>query len=278
MPDLFSHPISKLADSTIKMQRLLSKTLYIIFTTTCFLALQACESVSNYETAYQYTWNSEIFEEIQPKRIIISHVNIGAPSRKYMHDHEAKIDGVVKARLIEGGFEVIDNQRFKSIWRGAVRKHGAPFDNETGHRKSDVLEGILYDVLNEIKKNDLADAILFTDLVERNVVFSGRGERKARWDGVSRTPRLSSTGTIPEGFDWAQSITSASLLTVLYSSDQRFIFKSVGGLDLTRDINPRSSEGRLVRKKNLFANSRHLKEGVALALHPLVPLKGYPEE
>ena len=171
---------------------------------------------------------------------------------------------------------MVDSQVFKSIWRGAVRKHGEPYDLETGLRKKLVLEAILFDVIEAVNEQNLADAVLFTDLLERNVFLPGRSDRKAQWDGVSRSPRLSAPGGIPEDFNWSQPITAASLMVVLYSSDQRFLFQSAGGLELTREIDIRS-KGRLVRRKNLFSNNAQIKEGVAIALHPLVKLEGYVE-
>lgn len=239
--------------------------------------LQACQSTKNNETSYDYTWKKEVFQEIQPKRIIISHVNLGAPSRSYLTKHESKIDNIVKARLIEAGFELSDQQKFKSLWRGAVRKHGEPYDKETGQGKVQVLEAILFDVLSEVEKENLADAVLFTDLVERNVILGGRNEKRAQWDGVSRGPKLSSPGSVPEDFNWNQPMSAVSLMAVLYSSDQRFLFKSAGGLEITRAIDTRNSKARLVRREKMLSNNKHINEGVALALHPLVVIDNYVE-
>lgn len=241
------------------------------------LYLTACQSIKNNETSFKYRWNEAVFDELNPKRIIISHVNLGTPSRNYLRKYETKIDSVVKDQLETNGFQVVSQQSFKSIWRGAVRKHGEPYDLETGQRKPQVLEAILFDVISEIKEKNIADAVLFTDLIERDVFLTGRSDRKALWDGVSRTPRLSSPGGVSEGFDWNQPIAAASVMLVLYGSDQSFLFQSAGGLELTRAIDTRSSSGRLVRRKELFTSAAKVKEGVAIALHPLVELPSYTD-
>ena len=66
-------------------------------------------------------------------------------------------------------------------------------------------------------------------------------------------------------------------MAVLYSSDQRFLFKSAGGLEITRAIDTRNSKARLVRREKMLSNNKHINEGVALALHPLVVIDNYVE-
>lgn len=241
-------------------------------------AVASCQSFKNNETTYRYTFKQKEFEALNINRIVISHENLGKPSRHYMQADSAKIDKTIKKQLEEGGFDVVDNSAFKSIWRGAVRKHGSPYDDQTGRVNKRALEAVLFDTLKAVREQNLADAVVFSDLIEREVLFTGRGQRQAKWDGVARSPRIkSASGQLSADFNWNQSVAAASLLLVLYDNQGQFLFKGAGGIDVTREIDPSSGGGRFVRRKQIFSNQNNIDEGVSLALHPLVPLEGYVE-
>lgn len=238
--------------------------------------LSGCQTFENNETTYPYVFDEEKFKSANIKRIIIAHENLGTPSRKHLQPYSNKLDAEVKTQLVAGGFQVIDNQNFKSAWRGAVRKHGAPYNDQTGQMNQRALQGILYDVLASVLESGEADAVLFTDLIEREVLFQGRSQRQAKWDGVARPPKIRAGGSqLSADFNWRQKVSAASALLVLYDINGQFIFKGAGGLELTREIDPRSGNGRFVRRKELFKNGQRIKQGVTIALHPLVIMEGY---
>lgn len=237
--------------------------------------LVGCQSFSNNPTTYPYTYKENIINAQPTQRIIIAHTNLGSPSRKYLEPYTAKIDKVVKAKLESAGFEVIDNREFQAEWRGATRRHGAPFNEQTGHINKRALEATLADSMLAVKKKNLADAVLFTDLIERDVVFAGR-KRAASWDGVSRPVKMrGGGGQLGEDFDWSQKTKAVSILVIAYSASGEHFFKGAGGLDVTREIDPRAGTGRFVRKRTQFSSGHFIEEGVSIALHPLAPMEGY---
>ena len=238
--------------------------------------LTACQSFSNNETTYPYTYNENIIKAENPQRVVIAHTNLGSPSRQYLEPYASKIDAIVKARLEQGNFKVVSNREFQSEWRAAVRRQGAPYNEQTGHINQRALEAILADSLAAVQKKDLADAVIFTDIIERDVIFVGRGKRTANWDGVSRQVKLrGGGGQLSADFDWSQRTKAASLLVIAYSASGEHIFKGAGGLDVTREIDPRSGTGRFVRKRSQFGAKHFIEEGVNIALHPLVVMESY---
>ena len=245
-----------------------------------FIAIATgCATAVNNETSYPYTFSAATFQNAKVNKIVIAHTNLGSPSRRYLDPYAGKIDAEVAKQLESSGFEIVDNQNFKSLWRGAARKHGAPYNDQTGRVNQRSLQAVLFDVMEGVRENGIADAILFTDLIERDVVFQGRNQRMARWDGVARPPSLrSGSGQLSADFNWNQSTSAVSLLLVMYDSEGAFLFKGAGGLDLTREIDTRSGNGRFVRKRTLFSNAKNLRQGVSIALHPLVPMEGYLEQ
>jgi len=56
----------------------------------------------------------------------------------------------------------------------------------------------------------------------------------------------------------------------------RRLFTSIGGLDSTEAIDTRSSGGDYVRRRNILENDNNIEEGIELAFHPFIEMKGYP--
>jgi hypothetical protein len=53
------------------------------------------------------------------------------------------------------------------------------------------------------------------------------------------------------------------------------MFVGEGGIALNEAVDTRSGTG-FVRRREILGNETHIREGVALALHPLMPMKNWP--
>ena len=71
----------------IQRAQRIAQMIAIVF---CLGTLQACQGIKNNETSFNYRWNQEVFNEVTPKRIIIAHANLGAPSRTYLQKIRSK--------------------------------------------------------------------------------------------------------------------------------------------------------------------------------------------
>ena len=244
------------------------------------LLLSACQSTSFNDTAYPYTINTEKLEAESINKLIIAHVNFGAPAKHYLRDYEKTIDKEVIAQLESGGYSVESNTLFRKAWRDAVRKYGEPFSPVTSQINPRAFQRVVYTALNTLKEQADIQAVVFTDLVERQVVFGSHINRSAKWDGVSRKPKIKGAGPgISQGFDWSQTVPAASLSVTVYHIDGQRLFRSVGGLEITRQLDPnKGSNGRFVRRDKLFTGHSNVRQGVNFALHPFVKMKGYPEK
>lgn len=242
-------------------------------------ALTGCLSAQYNDTVYPYAIKSDVIETAAIKRIVIAHTNLGAPSKKYLDDYSAQIDQTLIALLKKEGYTIVSNQPFQSAWRASVRKYGRPYDPHSSQLNAQALRRVLSATFESLRQNDVADAVLFTDLVEDSVTFvRGGGSRVARWNGVSRKLRYKGSGQISAEFDWSQAVPAVSLRVVIFTDSGAAVFKSVGGLEVSRQVNPRKSSGRFVRRPKLFSNQSNVDEGVALALHPFIKTDGYPEK
>ena len=252
----------------------MNRTLSIL----ALLFIAACSSTPTANlTAFSYEIDRERLAQNPLKRVIIAHVNLGGPSRNYLQDHEARVDRMVKSYLEEHEIKVLPTRLFEQRWKTAVRIYGNPYDPTSGRINQKTFALILINVRDDLIKNEELDAIIFTDLLEQEVAFSGGLKHLARWHGVSRKPTLQGPGDgVSSNFDWNKPAKAASLWVSIYDMELHRVFTSMGGLDTTQAIDTRSSSGRFVRRRSVLENDSHLEEGIELAFHPLIVMPKYP--
>ena len=244
------------------------------------LLLAACSSTPTANlTAFPYEIDRERLAEEPVKRVIIAHINLGGPSRNYLQGIEPRIDKMVGDYLKENGIKVLPGRLFEQRWKTAVRIYGNPYDPTTGRINQKTFALILINVRDDLIKNEQLDAIIFTDLLELEVSFSGGLKHLARWHGISRKPTLQGPGDgVSANFDWNRPAKAASLWVSMYDMKLHRVFTSIGGLDTTDAIDTRSSSGRFVRRRSVLENDSHIEEGIELAFHPFIVMKDYPGE
>lgn len=240
--------------------------------------LTACAGTPTYNpTTFPFEINEERLAAKPIKTVVIPHVNLGAPSRKYLEKEAPRIDGLVSAYLKDNDYKVIPQREFEQLWNTAERAYGNPVDPTSGKLNMSTFAKIMESVRDQMQKKFKLDAFVFTDLVELEVPFSGGLKHLARWDGVSRKPSLQGPGTgVSADFDWGQSAAVASLQVTVFDMELRRVFVSRGGLEATDAIDTRSSSGRYTRRRNMLENENHLAEGIQLAFHPLIEMKAWP--
>ncbi|MDG2473123.1 MAG: hypothetical protein P8M71_08445 [Pseudomonadales bacterium] len=250
--------------------------LFLLALCGCFLF--ACQSTQLNNTLYPFYLNNEKIASSPVNKVAVAHVNFDAPSKKYLRHEQGKIDNYVKKQLINSGYTIASNALFQQAWRKAIRQYGQPYDNYTSQINQRAFIRVMFSVLQEIKNNSDIDAIVFTDLIERQVSFGIGSSRTARWDGVSRKPKIKGAGAgVSQGFDWMQTVPAVSILLTIYHVDGQRLFQSAGGIEITRMIDPHRGNGRFVRRENIFSSPSHIRKGVALALHPFAVMDDYPK-
>ena len=242
--------------------------------------LCACQSTPLNDTAYPYVINAEKMKAQTIDKLIVAHVNFGSPSKHYLQNYEKTIDKEVITQLESDGYTVESNVLFKKAWRDAVRKYGEPFSPVTSQLNPRAFKRVMYSAVNTLKEQTDIKAVVFTDLIERQIAFGHHINRSAKWDGVTRKPKIKGAGTgISQGFDWSQTVPAASLSVTVYHVDGQRLFQSIGGLEVTRQLDPnKGGNGRFIRRNKLFTSQSNVRQGVNLALHPFVPMKGYHEK
>lgn len=242
------------------------------------LWITACASGGGYNpTVFPFEVESERLAEAPIRTVVIPHVNLGSPSRKYLEDAAPRIDARISSYLKENGYKVLPQREFKQHWNAAERAFGDPVDPTTGRVNMKTFSQIMQSVRDRFAESGELDAFVFTDLVELDVPFNGGLKHIGRWDGVARRPSMQGPGTgVNADFDWSMTAAVASVQVTIFDTELKRLFVSRGGLDATDAIDARSSTGRYIRRRAILENRDYVNEGIALALHPFVEMKDYP--
>lgn len=240
--------------------------------------LQSCVSAGSdtaADTAFAYTIQSANVNSKTYPRVLISHVNFGKPSRKFLREYEQRVDGFVRQHLEADGFEVVSSGVFEDQWKNAIRRFGQPYNQTTGKLNEKAFQRVMRQVFSELQARNTVDAVIFTDLIEREVTYGTALNRTVRWDGVSRKLHTQGPGSgVPGDFNWHQPVEAVSLWVNVYTSNLEGVFQGAGGIEVTQGLSLKSTP-KFIRRKNVLANKRTIEEGVALALHPMIKMEGY---
>lgn len=253
---------------------LFNKSLVVLGTT---LLLAACVTTTTFNsTTILSEYNKEAFAQNKIKNVVVTNINIGPPSRNYLEKEAAMVDGRVSAYLKAGGFNVVSPREFAQRYSNAVLEYGDPVDPTTGKVNMKTFSIVMQKVRDQMREQTNIDAFVFTDLVEVDVIFDQGINRVARWDGVTRKPALQGAGQgVSADFNWAAAVAAASIQITMYDMNLEKVFMGRGGIELTDAVDTRSGTG-FVRRRDILGNEDFIDEGIALALHPLIKMEGWP--
>jgi len=252
-----------------------TRRLRLIITTLLATLLLACSSMEYNPTAIEYKVDTAVVGDKGFKQVMIAPINIGKPSRKYLDKSEKRIDRQVEDYLKQNGFEVVSNRPFESRWQQAQRKYGQTYDPSTD-KFSHYYQSALAETLTQVFEGQPnLDAVIFTDLVEREIMFSDGMQHIARWDGVQRKPKLEGTGEgVSQEFNWQQNVDAVSLIINVFDRKLKNVFQSGAGLDVTQALNLRAE--KFTRRSDVLENDTNVEEGIRIAFHPLIEMDDYP--
>lgn len=228
-----------------------------------------------------YQFNAEAIQKHPIKKVVIASANVsGEPTRYYLQSAAARVDEMVKNYLQKHGYTVAPNYVFENAWTQAIRTYGDMYDPTTGKVDPTTYRAIMLTAFKTIKESTDIDAVVFTDVVEVNTSHTIGLDHLAQWDGISRKPKTISAGTssITSDFNWNQTIKGATLAITVYSASLEGVFSSRGGLDVLEGIDTKGGETRYSRRKRPLDTDDTVQEGIEIAFHPFIKMKGYPEK
>ena len=220
--------------------------------------------------------NQQIIDKNPLKTLVIAKVNIGPPSRSYLEPFELILDNRIATYLRANGYTILPQREFSQRWENTKLMYGDPIDPATGKVNRKTFIKMVETVRDQILKTHQIDGILFTDLIEHDVIISSDIKHITRFYGVTRSPPLKGPGnSVSTDFDWNQPAAAVSVQITLYNQNLDQLFSGIGGIDLTDAIDTRTGAG-WTRRKDILENKKFLDEAIHIALHPLIKMENWP--
>ena len=268
-----SLPILLLTQSIKDLQR-------IFWAGTLMAALGGCGSAT-VGGGYNATTPTNIFEpaifgQLESRVVVIASVNLGVPSRNYLAKREPFVDTRVAEYLESAGYEVRPQREFSQRWNNAVLIYGDPVDPTTGRVNQKSFIQIVQAVRDQLRQQTDIGSIVFTDIIEKDVYYEQGLNRVTRFDGVTRKPAIQGAGSgVTSEFDWSRAVSAATLRIAWFNMDLERLFSGEGGMEVTDAVDTRSGTA-FVRRRDVLENENQIDEGIAIAFHPVIPMKNWP--
>ena len=247
----------------------------------CFIVgLSACGSATvggGYNaTTPTNVFETALFEQLKNTNVVIASVNLGGPSRNYLEKREAFVDARVKEYLKDAGYEVRPQREFAQRWNNAILIYGDPIDPTTGRVNQKSFIQIVQAVRDQLREQTDIGSIVFTDIIEKDVYYEQGLNRVTRFDGVTRKPAVQGAGSgVTAEFDWSRPVAAATLRVAWFNMNLERLFSGEGGMDVTDAVDTRSGTA-FVRRRDVLENENHIDEGIAIAFHPVIPMRNWP--
>ena len=221
-------------------------------------------------------YETALFEQLDNKKVVIASVNLGGPSRNYLKKREAFVDARVQEYLEDAGYEVRPQLEFAQRWNNAILIYGDPIDPTTGRVNQKSFIQIVQAVRDQLREQTDIGSIVFTDIIEKDVYYEQGLNRVTRFDGVTRKPAVQGAGSgVTAEFDWSRPVAAATLRVAWFNMNLERLFSGEGGMDVTDAVDTRSGTA-FVRRRDVLENENHIDEGIAIAFHPVIPMRNWP--
>ena len=249
--------------------------------TSIALGLSGCGASPTVGGGYNATTPTNIFEEalfeqLDSNVVVIASVNLGGPSRNYLKKREAFVDARVQEYLESAGYDVRPQREFSQRWNNAVLIYGDPIDPTTGRVNQKSFIQIVQAVKDQLVEQTDISSIIFTDIIEKDVYYETGLNRVTRFDGVTRKPAIQGAGSgVTSEFDWSRAVAAASMRVAWFNMNLERVFSGEGGMEVTDAVDTRSGTA-FVRRRDVLENENQIDEGLAIAFHPIIPMRNWP--
>jgi len=244
---------------------------------TVFAFLAGCSANDINMTTAPYQIDRAVLDKKPIKKVVIASANVsGEPTRYLLQKPATQVDAKVKQYLEAHGYQVAPSYQFDNAYNQAEKTYGNIYDPTSGRVDPNSWRAVMITTMKALQGSDI-DAIVFTDVIERDVSHNVGMDHLAQWDGVSRKPGYSNaSSSLQAGFDWNKTLKAATLVVTIYTVNLEGVFTGRGGLDTIQVINAKDNPATYVRRNNILGNDDNIEEGIELAFHPFIKMKKYP--
>jgi hypothetical protein len=262
---------------SLQLPKNLRQAFWAIFLLTMLNACGSATVGGGYNaTTPSNVFESAVFEKLDSRVVVIASVNLGVPSRNYLAKREPFIDARVTEYLESADYDVRPQREFSQRWNNAVLIYGDPIDPTTGRVNQKSFIQIVQAVRDQLRQQTDIGSIVFTDIIEKDVYYEQGLNRVTRFDGVTRKPAIQGAGSgVTADFDWSRAVSAATLRVAWFNMDLERMFSGEGGMEVTDAVDTRSGTA-FVRRRDVLENENQVDEGIAIAFHPVIPMKNWP--
>ena len=262
---------------SLQLPKNLRQAFWAIFLVTMLNACGSATVGGGYNaTTPSNVFESAVFEKLDSRVVVIASVNLGVSSRNYLAKREPFIDARVTEYLESAGYDVRPQREFSQRWNNAVLIYGDPIDPTTGRVNQKSFIQIVQAVRDQLRQQTDIGSIVFTDIIEKDVYYEQGLNRVTRFDGVTRKPAIQGAGSgVTADFDWSRAVSAATLRVAWFNMDLERMFSGEGGMEVTDAVDTRSGTA-FVRRRDVLENENQIDEGIAIAFHPVIPMKNWP--
>ena len=196
---------------------------------------------------------------------------------KKLESAQTEFEGMIDAKLREGGFNVIESSRVAPILATNRQAVGGFFDPQTGQRDETKFQIYWQHALQDVHTNFNADAVLLCNITTHMIEFRGRTAlaNSVKWDGVSEPLYVSGgafTDFMLSSGQYSGRVPALSLRVNLQDLQSHDLFLSYGGIQLTSKLVPGfgGSKFEEISQDELLADPLRNQNAVNLTLDPLV--------
>jgi hypothetical protein len=202
------------------------------------------------------------------ERAIVLPLNLVVSMPKELAGGAGRVEKTLHGYLAERG-KAIETMKFAdaiAAWRASEAEC-----RSQGAKGCDRFAGVARFMAQRLRRNHDYQTLIIPYVFLRTARSTSSA---ARWHGVERPVEKSGSGFGPEGRARLVrgDILAASLKVFAFSPEGEKVFEGVGGLDLVDRVRADDYGFYYTEvRENVLADPEMLREGVALALEPLVP-------
>jgi hypothetical protein len=238
-----------------------------------FIAILIFASCSPYQKYFKFDFEPQKAERI--KSIVVTPIDM-IQARPQGTDAATikRFEMKIKEYLVSHEYIVESNDTLARNWKIESDKMDGFFDPSTGRLDAAKINICLIKAIAKTKEEQVFNGVLYIQLVERPAKLMGD---RVYWDGCSRK-LLDANGDVITATEWRGEMKGLSLQAQLFDGNHYMVFQNIGAIEFPFELDEDQNGKQFVWKKTLQFKDDEIKEGISIALHPLIPYDNYPRK
>lgn len=231
-----------------------------------------CCTISPYLRYYPFNYRKDTDKKI--RTVIIAPIDMVQTRPQGMSVEQLRwLEKELALYMQTNGYQTLPNDILQRLWNSETAAISGFFNPSNGKVDADKISTCLMRAIAKTRNEQAVDGVLFVQLVQRPAKLMGD---RVYWDGGARRI-YDENGNVTTGVSWSGEMSALSLQIQLFNSNHQIVFQSIGPVEFPFVYQSGFRERQFVWKKQFILDEDEIHEGIAIALHPLIPYAGYPK-